>query len=65
MQTVGAVGIPARGIAERNSESYGCLQCCGQECPQLLRLAFSYFDPLLAFLCFYMFFRLWARAVHK
>ena len=21
--------------------SYGCLQCCGQECPQLLRFAFS------------------------
>ena len=31
MQTVGAVGIPARGIAARNSVSYGSLQWCGQE----------------------------------
>ena len=31
MQTVGAAGIPACGIAARNSVSYGCLQWCGQE----------------------------------
>ena len=42
MQTVGAVGFPARGIAARNSASYGCLQWCGQECPHLLRFAFSF-----------------------
>ena len=41
MQTVGAAGIPACGIAARYSASYDCLQCCGQECPQLLRFAFS------------------------
>ena len=41
MQTVGAAGIPACGIAARYSVSYDCLQCCGQECPQLLRFAFS------------------------
>ena len=41
MQTVGAAGIPACGIAARNSVSYGCLQCRGQECPQLLRYALS------------------------
>ena len=41
MQTVGAAGILACGIAARYSASYGCLQCCGQECPQLLRFAFS------------------------
>ena len=29
------------GIAARNSVSNGCLQWCGQECPHLLRLAFS------------------------
>ena len=40
-QTVGAAGIPACGIAARYSASYGCLQWCGQECPHLLRLAFS------------------------
>ena len=38
---VGAAGILACGIAARNSVSYGCLQWCGQECPHLLRLAFS------------------------
>ena len=31
MQTVVGAGILARGIAARNSVSYGCLQCCGQE----------------------------------
>ena len=31
MQTVGAAGIPACGIAARYSASYDCLQCCGQE----------------------------------
>ena len=41
MQTVGAAGILACGIAARKSVSYGCLQWCGQECPHLLRLAFS------------------------
>ena len=41
MQTVGAAGIPACGIAARNSVSYGCLQWCGQECPHLLQFAFS------------------------
>ena len=41
MQTVGAAGILACGIAARYSVSYGCLQWCGQECPHLLRLAFS------------------------
>lgn len=41
MQTVGAAGIPARGIAARNSASYGCLQWCRQECPHLLLFAFS------------------------
>ena len=41
MQTVGAVGIPACGIAARNSVSYGCLQCRGQECPHLLLFALS------------------------
>ena len=41
MQTVGAAGILACGIAARNSVSYGCLQWCGQECPHLLQLASS------------------------
>ena len=41
MQTVGAAGIPACGIAARNSASYCCLQWCGQECPHLLQFAFS------------------------
>ena len=41
MQTVGAAGIPACGIAARNSVSYGCLQWCGQECPHLLLFALS------------------------
>ena len=41
MQTVGAVGILACGIAARNSESYGSLQWSGQECPHLLQLAYS------------------------
>ena len=53
MLTVGAAGIPACGIAARNSASYGCLQCRGQECPQLLRFAFSRyffsFDPPIVF----------------
>ena len=40
MQTVGAAGIPACGIAARNSASYSSLQCRGQECPQLLLLVF-------------------------
>ena len=39
VQTVGAAGIPARGIAARNSASYSSLQCRGQECPRLLQLA--------------------------
>ena len=45
MQTVGAAGIPARGIAARYSASYSAsyssLQWCGQECPHLLQLAYS------------------------
>gem|GEM_PF-1305711 len=41
MQTVGAAGIPACGIAARNSVSYGCLQWCGQECPHLLLFVIS------------------------
>ena len=41
MQTVGAAGIPACGIAARNSVSYGYLQWCGQECPHLLRFVIS------------------------
>ena len=39
MQTVGAAGILACGIAARYSVSYGCLQCRRQECPRLLRFA--------------------------
>ena len=39
-QTVGVAGIPARDIASRNPVSYDCLQCRGQECPQLLRFPY-------------------------
>ena len=39
MQTVGAAGFLARGIAARHSASYGCLQWCGQESPHLLQFA--------------------------
>ena len=41
MQTVGAAGILARGIAARYSASYGSLQWSGQECPHLLQLVYS------------------------
>ena len=41
MQTVGAAGIPACGTASSYNLLSFLLQCRGQECPQLLQLAFT------------------------